>query len=218
MARRSLSSSCKSSKQLSDREAAGADGTRPVAVVMAAGDVVFGPVDKNNVQRLRELNLQLFPVRYNLAFYKEVVSSPPGYAQIACVGGGFAVGAICCRREPVEGGSEGLERTYIMTLGVLEGYRRARIGRHDAREGDRCILAQGFNCCACPAGSRLLEGVVAQSIRDGVVQVYLHVQTSNAAALRFYLAHGFEATQILRNYYKGIEPPDCYVLRRQLIP
>ncbi|KAG6614875.1 Acetyltransferase (GNAT) family [Phytophthora cinnamomi] len=194
MARRSLSSSCKSSKQLSDREAAGADGTRPVAAVMAAGDVVFGPVDKSNVQRLRELNLQLFPVRYNLAFYKEVVSSPPGYAQIACVGGGFAVGAICCRREPVEGGSEGLERTYIMTLGVLEGYRRARIG------------------------SRLLEGVVAQSIRDGVVQVYLHVQTSNAAALRFYLAHGFEATQILRNYYKGIEPPDCYVLRRQLIP
>ncbi|EGZ12990.1 hypothetical protein PHYSODRAFT_513686 [Phytophthora sojae] len=112
-------------------------------------DVVFGPVDKNNVQRLRELNLQLFPVRYNLAFYKEVVSSLPGYAQI---------------------------------------------------------------------GSRLLEGVVAQSIQDGVAQVYLHVQTSNKAALRFYIAHGFEATQILRNYYKRIEPPDCYVLRRQLTP
>ncbi|KAL4162153.1 hypothetical protein PRNP1_002701 [Phytophthora ramorum] len=143
---------------------------------------------KDNVQRLRELNLQLFPVRYNLAFYKEVVSSPPGYAQLACIGS-YAVGAICCRREPVEGGHEGLERTYIMTLGV-----------------------------AGKLSSRLLEGVIAQSTRDGVVQVYLHVQTSNTAALRFYVSHGFEATQILRNYYKHIEPPDCYVLRRQLTP
>ncbi|KAE9042356.1 hypothetical protein PR003_g1661 [Phytophthora rubi] len=189
----SNSTASTTSKQLSDEEAAD-DGTRPVAGVMPAVDVVFAPVDKNNVQRLRELNLQLFPVRYNLVFYKEVVGSPPGYAQIACVRGGFAVGAICCRREPVEGGPEGLERTYIMTLGVLEGYRRVRVG------------------------SRLLEGVVAQSIQDGVAQVYLHVQTSNNAALRFYLAHGFEATQILRNYYKRIEPPDCYVLRRQLTP
>lgn len=81
-----------------------------------------------------------------------------------------------------------------MTLGVVGTYRRARIG------------------------SRLLEGVIAQSARDGVAQVYLHVQTSNTAALRFYLSHGFEATQILRNYYKRIEPPDCYVLRRQLLP
>ncbi|KAG7375573.1 hypothetical protein PHYPSEUDO_000603 [Phytophthora pseudosyringae] len=168
-------------------------GSRPATSVMAAVDVVLAAVDKNNVQRLREFNLQLFPVRYNLAFYKEVVSSPPGYAQLACVGG-YAVGAICCRREPVGEGPVGLERTYIMTLGVMETYRRARIG------------------------SRLLEGVIAQSVKDGVVQVYLHVQTSNTAALRFYLAHGFEATQILHNYYKRIDPPDCYVLRRQLTP
>uniref|UniRef100_H3G547 N-acetyltransferase domain-containing protein n=1 Tax=Phytophthora ramorum TaxID=164328 RepID=H3G547_PHYRM len=106
-----------------------------------------GPVDRDNVQRLRELNLQLFPVRYNLAFYKEVA------------------------------------------------------------------LVLNF---VIHAASRLLEGVIAQSTRDGVVQVYLHVQTSNTAALRFYVSHGFEATQILRNYYKHIEPPDCYVLRRQL--
>ncbi|ETK94703.1 hypothetical protein F441_02353 [Phytophthora nicotianae CJ01A1] len=160
---------------------------------LMAVDVVFKSVDKNNVQRLRELNLQLFPVRYNLAFYKEVVSSPLGYAQLACVGG-YAVGAICCRREPVKDGPDGLERTYIMTLGVLESYRRAKIG------------------------SRLLEGVIAQSVRDSVVQIYLHVQTNNTPALRFYRSHGFEATQILRNYYKHIEPPDCYVLRRQLTP
>ncbi|KAG3106335.1 hypothetical protein PI124_g13653 [Phytophthora idaei] len=183
---RTSSSCCKTDKE----DKAEADGATAVNRPL---DVVFGSVDKNNAQRLRELNLQLFPVKYNLAFYKEVVSSPPGYAQLACVGG-FAVGAICCRREPVKEGPVGLERTYVMTLGVLESNRRARIG------------------------SRLLEGVIVQSIHDGVVQVYLHVQTSNTAALRFYRSHGFEATQILRNYYKRIDPPDCYVLRRQLTP
>ncbi|RLN36647.1 hypothetical protein BBI17_002676 [Phytophthora kernoviae] len=168
--------------------------SRQAHPMAASLDVTYCPVDRDNVQRLRELNCQLFPVRYNLAFYKEVVSSPPGYAQLACIGGGFAVGAICCRREPVEGGPDGLQRTYIMTLGVVEGYRRARIG------------------------SRLLEGVITQSAQDGIMQVYLHVQTSNTAALRFYFAHGFEATQVLRNYYKHIEPPDCYILCRQLTP
>ncbi|KAF1791442.1 Acyl-CoA N-acyltransferase [Phytophthora cactorum] len=157
-------------------------------------DVVFGSVDKNNAQRLRELNLQLFPVQYNLAFYKEVVSSPPGYAQLGrttkLLGGVMLT--ICCRREPVKEGPVGLERTYIMTLGCWKAI--AGLESSSSRRSHRSV------------------------IHDGVVQVYLHVQTSNTAALRFYRSLGFEATQILRNYYKRIDPPDCYVLRRQLTP
>lgn len=38
-----------------------------------------------------------------------------------------AVGAICCRLEPLENPST-LQRTYIMTLGVLESYRQCHIG------------------------------------------------------------------------------------------
>jgi hypothetical protein len=77
-----LCSSSAGCKAACEDEEGAADGTRPAVAVMAAVAVAFGPVDKDNVQRLRELNLQLFPVRYNLAFYKEVVSSPPGYAQL----------------------------------------------------------------------------------------------------------------------------------------
>ncbi|KAF1783360.1 Acyl-CoA N-acyltransferase [Phytophthora cactorum] len=187
---RTSSSCCKTDKE----DKAETDGATAVNRPL---DVVFGSVDKNNAQRLRELNLQLFPVQYNLAFYKEVVSSPPGYAQLGrttkLLGGVMLT--ICCRREPVKEGPVGLERTYIMTLGCWK-----------AIAGLESV------------GSRLLEGVIAQSIHDGVVQVYLHVQTSNTAALRFYRSLGFEATQILRNYYKRIDPPDCYVLRRQLTP
>lgn len=37
------------------------------------------------------------------------------------------VGAICCRLESVEHHPT-LQRTYIMTLGVLESYRQCHIG------------------------------------------------------------------------------------------
>jgi hypothetical protein len=49
-------------------------------------------------------------------------------------------------------------------------------------------------------------------------EVYLHVQTSNADALSFYRKKfGFETRGIIRNYYKRIEPPDCYVLALPLL-
>lgn len=79
-----------------------------------------------------------------------------------------------------------------MTLGVLASHRKCRIG------------------------SQLLASIIEQSRRDGVDHIYLHVQTSNAVALAFYKAFGFRVTQTIRNYYKRIEPPDCYVLCKAL--
>lgn len=101
------------------------------------------------------------------------------------------VGAICCRLEPVAEDSTQL-RTYIMTLGVLEPYRHGRIG------------------------SMLLESVIIQSIQDGMDHVYLHVQTNNSLAIQFYLKFGFEIAEVIKNYYKRIEPPDCYLLAKKL--
>lgn len=50
-----------------------------------------------------------------------------------------------------------------------------------------------------------------------VAEVYLHVQTSNADALAFYKKFAFENRGIIRNYYKRIEPPDCYMLALPLL-
>ena len=48
-----------------------------------------------------------------------------------------------------------------------------------------------------------------------MASVYLHVQVSNDDALKFYQRHGFAVTGTIENYYKRVEPPHCYVLRRE---
>lgn len=62
----------------------------------------------------------------------------------------------------------------------------------------------------------LLQSVITQSLHNGVAHIYLHVQTSNSVAIQFYRKFGFEITETIRNYYKRIEPPDCYILLKKL--
>jgi|EP00624_Nannochloropsis_granulata_P001607 ribosomal protein S18 acetylase RimI-like enzyme len=94
-------------------------------------------------------------------------------------------------------------RLYIMTLGVQAAYR-----------------GQGI-------GSRLLTSVLDAATRPphctnndpyglDIEEIYLHVQTSNADAIHFYSKFGFVTREMIRNYYKRIEPPDCYILSRTL--
>lgn len=68
------------------------------------------------------------------------------------------------------------------------------------------------------AGSLLLESVIAQARKDQLAYVYLHVHCCNTAAQRFYLARGFEVTKLMRSYYSQLNPPHCFVLRKQLAP
>ncbi|RQM11807.1 hypothetical protein B5M09_001016, partial [Aphanomyces astaci] len=56
--------------------------------------------------------------------------------------------------------------------------------------------------------------VLAHCERTHMDHIYLHVQTSNTDAIRFYTTHGFRITQTIYNYYRNISPPDCYILAR----
>lgn len=49
-----------------------------------------------------------------------------------------------------------------------------------------------------------------------VDEIMLHVQTSNDDAIRFYEQFGFEKGELVEGYYKRIDPPDCFVLRKKL--
>jgi len=45
-------------------------------------------------------------------------------------------------------------------------------------------------------------------------EIYLHVQTNNEDAIKFYKKFGFEITDTIQNYYINIEPRDCYVVSK----
>ncbi|CAH9075867.1 unnamed protein product [Cuscuta europaea] len=97
----------------------------------------------------------------------------------------ICVGAIACRLEKKEGGAV---RVYIMTLGVLAPYRGL--------------------------GSKLLNHVLDLCAKQNISEIYLHVQTNNDDAIKFYQNFGFGITETIQNYYTNITPPDCYVVTK----
>jgi ribosomal protein S18 acetylase RimI-like enzyme len=80
-----------------------------------------------------------------------------------------------------------------MTLGVIESYRRLKIGSYLLK--------------------RMLEII---SKMNNVLYVCLHVQTTNAAAVEFYKRHGFHIDKTVFGYYASnkIDSPDAYFLKR----
>ncbi|EKX36892.1 hypothetical protein GUITHDRAFT_97434 [Guillardia theta CCMP2712] len=149
--------------------------------------VCFGPITDKNVEQVKTLNRSIFPVKYNDKFYNDVQNSG-NYTQLAYYSTDILVGAICCRVEKKEDAS----RLYIMTIGVLAPYR----------------------CCG--VGTSLLEMCLNLAAEDADIdEAYLHVQTSNTDAINFYKRFGFEVKDKILNYYKRIDPPDCFVLSKQ---
>ena len=90
-----------------------------------------------------------------------------------------------------------------MTLGVLAAYRNHGLG------------------------SQLVQSVLdhyeshkdeAKSEMHTVDEIMLHVQSNNDDGVKFYTEKfGFEKGELVENYYKRIDPPHCYVLRKKLL-
>ena len=87
-------------------------------------------------------------------------------------------------------------RLYIMTLAVLAPYRGRGIG------------------------SQLLQNLLdyCTNSDSDIHDIFLHVQTSNVDAIRFYTERfGFEQGERIENYYsKRISPPHCHVIYKTL--
>ncbi|MCO5591714.1 hypothetical protein L7F22_045705 [Adiantum nelumboides] len=142
---------------------------------------------EENLGLLKHLNAVLFPINYQQRYYLQALASGP-FSQLAFCGD-TCVGSITCRIERNFAG----RLLYILTLGVLAPYRRLGIA------------------------SKLMKIVLELSKKEeDIVEVYLHVQVNNEEALQFYKKYGFEIRDLIRNYYRRIEPPDCYLLSKNL--
>lgn len=65
--------------------------------------------------------------------------------------------------------------------------------------------------------SRLLKHILNKAeLDEHIGDVYLHVQVGNEDAKGFYLNHGFAEIDLIKGYYKKIEPADCYLLVKVL--
>ncbi|KAI7859328.1 acyl-CoA N-acyltransferase [Circinella umbellata] len=151
---------------------------------MTSERIALGDVTCNNVGQLRKLNQVIFPVNYGDKFYKDVIEA--GELAKLVYYNDVCVGAVCCRKE-----THGDEtQLYMMTLGVLEAYRKLGLG------------------------GRLLKHILEHASEFSSIN--LHVQITNESALNFYKKNGFEVIGTEKDYYKHIEPRDAYILRRTL--
>mmetsp|Transcript_16613 Transcript_16613/g.35776 ORF Transcript_16613/g.35776 Transcript_16613/m.35776 type:complete len:193 (-) Transcript_16613:80-658(-) len=152
----------------------------------------IGHLTEKNVGQLKKLNVATFPITYHEGFYKLLwnhleYSRLGFYAEIL-------VAAICCRIEQRPQGGNAL---YIMTLSVLEPYQR------------RSLAQQLMKWAIEKAESE-------EQKSDNIEEMYLHVQTSNEAAINFYKGFGFEISETIEDYYLNITPASCYILRKPM--
>ncbi|KAI0766474.1 N-acetyltransferase NAT13 [Irpex lacteus] len=154
--------------------------------------VSFASLTPNNLGTVRKLNSVLFPIRYSDKFYHDILEAEVEEFCKLIYYNDIPVGTFCCRLET--NGDQA--KLYVMTMGVLAPYRSRGLG------------AQSLE--------HIIQAATAHA-KPQVKSIYLHVQTSNDAAKKFYERHGFKEVAVAENYYKKIVPHEAWVLEREVV-
>ena len=97
---------------------------------------------------------------------------------------------------------------HVMAYGVMS------LGAGEAHILNLCV-AEGYRCRG--VGRRLLTSLIERATTAGMADAFLEVRPSNTAAIRLYLALGFEQAGMRRGYYQAVNGrEDAAVLRRAL--
>jgi ribosomal protein S18 acetylase RimI-like enzyme len=142
--------------------------------IMKPLNVQISEVTPANIQQLKSINIATLPVRYTDKFYRDLLTeNSPEFMKFASWNG-FCIGAVCARIENHET-IEDAFKLYFMTINVLPTYRRRGIATF------------------------LLNHVMDEAMKnEKIIEVYLHVQTTNDEAKDFYISHGFEQIGIVK--------------------
>ncbi|XP_044766429.1 N-alpha-acetyltransferase 60 isoform X2 [Coccinella septempunctata] len=148
----------------------------------------------NDLNEVRSLCRDWFPIEYPFYWYEAITSSSNRYYSLAAVYNQTIIGLIVAEIKPYEyfilnGEDSGIlakclvgnsDMAYILSLGVLKEYRR---------NGVATLLLDS-----------LLSYLVSNE-RRRVKAVFLHVLTTNAAAIMFYEKRKFKLHSFLPYYY-----------------
>mmetsp|Transcript_32762 Transcript_32762/g.53046 ORF Transcript_32762/g.53046 Transcript_32762/m.53046 type:complete len:259 (+) Transcript_32762:89-865(+) len=138
-------------------------------------------LDTTNLESLKHLNATIFPIKYPPKFYKEIMKPlNKAFSKLAFIKNEL-IGAICCEVVP-EKKDPARKRLCISTIGVKAEYQCRSVGSKLLKS---CILA----------------AKVDKSLQD----VFLHVQTDNHDAIKFYGRFGFENRREVKNYYRRMQ-------------
>lgn len=148
--------------------------------------------DPRITERIRVLDQHCLPVKYGDKYYDTYVrGGMHGYNQLAYFHD-LLIGCICCRLEPTD--DEKTHKLYIMTITVLEPYRRKKIG------------------------SLLLRKIMEMALHETrfrVSEVALNVQVGSPA-LHFYESFGFTEVELVEDYYTDLEVKKAHLLHKLL--
>ncbi|KAJ6587154.1 acyl-CoA N-acyltransferase [Mycena vulgaris] len=151
----------------------------------------FASLTPNNLGTVRKLNSVLFPIKYSEKFYTDILlPEVEDFCKLVYYND-VPVGTICCRLE----NKDGQVSLYLMTMGILAPYRSRQLGS---------------------ASLKLILDAATAHTKPKIDRIYLHVQTSNAEAKRFYERHGFTQVGVHENYYKKIVPHDAWILEKRM--
>ena len=151
--------------------------------------ITFGEITKNNYNQLKQLNNFSLPIHYDDDFYNKIVNHLR-FGRFAYLND-VIVGAITWKYDHCQDTKE--RNIYLMTINVLEHYKRKKIG------------------------TKLLQELInLHKDMKEICYINLHVQESNEVARIFYKNAGFEEVKKIDNFYKNIEPKGAYYFRYKL--
>ncbi|KAJ4476961.1 N-acetyltransferase NAT13 [Lentinula edodes] len=154
--------------------------------------ISFASLTTHNLGTLKKLNSVLFPIAYTDRFYADVLKSEVDEFCKLVYYNDIPVGTICCRIETKDNETQ----LYLMTMGVLAPYRSRGLGSQSLQH---------------------IIDAAKSHIKTKIDKIYLHVQTSNGEAKKFYDKHGFEAVGIHKNYYKKLVPRDAWIMELTIV-
>ncbi|KAF8072627.1 Naa50 [Scenedesmus sp. PABB004] len=194
----------------------------------AAEPIALRPLSREHLPALKTLNAVVFPLKLHDQVYRDALACGP-VSQLAFEGDTL-VGAIACRLEALP---QGGARLYIASLAVLAPYRGCGLGSrllaaslaecaddgaireavlhvHAANEEAREFYERrGFavrRALPRPAGRPAAPGRARRAV------------AACAARLTPCWRWRRQVREVIRGYYKRLEPPDAVLLARQLHP